>query len=230
VSSDTPLRAVRREITQTALGIAVASAIYGFSLGALAVTAGLSVGQACAMSLLVFTGATQLAVVSVIDAGGAIGTALANGIMLSLRHIAYGAAMSRVFPRSVGSRLLLSQIIIDESTAMASAQSNRRDAQFAFTVTGVSLFVAWNLATFAGALLSTTVTNPETFGLDAVFPAAFVALLAPQLRRTGAVRAAAMGLVIAAALVPFTPAGIPIIAAAVGVVASTALVWREASR
>jgi predicted branched-subunit amino acid permease len=123
----------------------------------------------------------------------------------------------------------LSQIVIDESTAMASAQVDRQTAQFAFTVTGVSLFIAWNASTFAGALLSTNVTNPETFGLDAVFPAAFVALLAPQLRRTGAGRAAALGLVIAAVLVPITPAGIPIVAAALGVAGSAALVWREAA-
>ncbi len=192
-------------------------------------TAGFTVAQACAMSLLVFTGASQLAVVSVIDAGGAVGTAVANGIMLSLRHVAYGAAVSRVLPRHLGKRLLSSQVIIDESTAMAAAQTDRATARFAFTVTGATLFVAWNLSTLAGALLSTNVTNPETFGLDAVFPAAFVALIAPQLRRPGAPRAAAAGLIIAAALVPFTPAGIPIIAAALGVCVAIPLIVRQVS-
>jgi predicted branched-subunit amino acid permease len=210
---------VSRRLVANALAIGLATAVYGFSFGALAVTAGLSTLQTVAMSALVFTGATQLAVVGVLLAGGALPGAIANGLVLALRHLAYGVAVAPLLPRSLAGRLGASQLIIDESVAMATAQRDPAAARRAFWATGLSVFVCWNSATLAGALASQALTDPEALGLDAVFPAAFVALLAPQLRRPGAPAAALAGALIAAVLVPFVPPGVPVLVAATGVLA-----------
>jgi branched chain amino acid efflux pump len=107
--------------------------------------------------------------------------------------------------------------VIDETTAMARSQSDPENARRAFLATGVSVWVFWNLGTLVGAVAGGGIGDPQSLGLDAMFPAAFLALLAPQLRRPGAPVAAAAGVVIALALIPFTPAGVPIVAALAGV-------------
>jgi predicted branched-subunit amino acid permease len=108
--------------------------------------------------------------------------------------------------------------VIDESTAMARAEDDPRAARRAFLATGVSVWICWNAGTLAGALVGGGLGDPRALGLDAMFPAAFLALLAPQLRRPGAPVAALAGAVAALALVPFAPAGVPVIAALAGVV------------
>jgi len=197
-----------------ALAIGLATGAYGLSFGALAVAAGLSLGQAVAMSAFVFTGATQLSVVGALAAGGAAAPAVASGLVLASRHLAYGIAVAPLLPGSRRARLLAAHLVIDESTAMARAEPDRRRALLAFWATGVSVFACWNAATIAGALIGRAIADPAALGLDAVFPAAFVALLAPQLATRPARRAAVAGAAIAAALVPIAPAGVPMLAAA----------------
>ena len=109
-------------------------------------------------------------------------------------------------------------LVIDESTAMARAQDEPRAAWRAFLATGLSVWLCWNAGTLAGALLGGGLGDPRSLGLDAMFPAAFLALLAPQLRRPGAPVAAVAGAMIAIAVLPFAPAGVPVIAALAGVV------------
>ena len=159
----------------------------------LAVAAGLSVAQTCAMSLLVFTGASQFALVGVIGAGGGLTAALVPAVLLAGRNSLYGMSLAPVMRGRLLSRALQSQLIIDESTAMARAQPERAAAYRAFLATGLSVFVFWNLGTLAGALVGEGLGDPKALGLDAMFPAAFVALLAPQLRRPGARTAAIAG-------------------------------------
>lgn len=204
----------------TALGIGVATGIYGISFGVLAVTAGLSPAQACAMSLLVFTGGSQFAAVSVMAAGGSTATAAANALLLGARNAAYGLSLASLLRGSRGKRALASQLIIDESTAMARAQEEPDEARGAFWFTGLSVFVFWNLGTLAGAVAGSGLGDPARYGLDAMFPAAFLALLAPQLRQPGAPAAALTGALIAVVLIPITPAGIPVLAASLGVMAA----------
>jgi 4-azaleucine resistance transporter AzlC len=204
-------------LTRNALAIGVATGVYGISFGVLSQTAGLSLLQTIAMSALVFTGATQLSVVGTLVAGGGLGTALANGLLLAARNTAYGVAMAPLLRGSLLRRIFASQIIIDESTAMARAQDDDETARRALLTTGISVYLFWNSGTIVGALAGSAIGDPAKFGLDAMFPAAFLALLAPQLRRPGAPRAAVAGALIAAVLVPFTPAGVPILAAALGV-------------
>ena len=196
-----------------ALAIGLATGAYGLSFGALAVAAGLSLAQAVAMSAFVFTGATQLSVVGALAAGGAAAPAVASGLVLASRHVAYGVAVAPVLPGTLRARLLAAHLVIDESTAMARAQPDPRRARVAFWATGASVFAFWNAATIAGALIGSAIADPAALGLDAVFPAAFVALLAPQLATGPARRAALAGAAIAVALVPVAPAGVPVLAA-----------------
>jgi len=201
-----------------ALGIGVAVGVYGISFGVLAVASGLSPAQACVMSMLVFTGASQFAFVGVLAGGGGALAAIGPAVMLAVRNAAYGLSLTAILPARLRDRALSAHLVIDETTAMARAQSDPDAARRAFLATGVSVWVFWNAGTLAGALLGGGIGDPRTLGLDAMFPAAFLALLAPQLRRPGAPVAAVAGVAIALALVSFTPAGVPIIAALAGVV------------
>lgn len=200
------------------LGAAVG--VFGISFGVVAVAAGLSVPMACAMSLFVFTGATQFAAVGVIAAGGSPLAALGTGLLLGVRHIGYGIALRRTVRGSLARRLLAAQFLIDESTVMGLAQPDAETGDRAFWWAGLSVFVCWNAGTLVGALLGDSIGDPAALGLDAVFPAAFLALLAPSFLVDERRIAAAVGAVVALALVPFTPAGVPVVAAgavAVGV-------------
>lgn len=202
----------------SAAGIGIAVGVYGISFGVLAVAGGLSPLQACVMSLLVFTGASQFAFVGVLSAGGGPLAAAAPAVMLALRNAVYGLSLAPILPRRVRERVLLSQFVIDETTAMARAQDDPNVARRAFLATGVSVFLCWNAGTLVGALIGGGLGDPRTLGLDGMFPAAFLALVAPQLRRAGAPAAAVAGAIVAVSIVPFAPAGVPIVAAIAGLV------------
>ena len=211
---------VDRRASQTltgAAGIGVAVGLYGVSFGVLAVASGLTPAQACVMSMLTFTGASQFAFVGVLAAGGGALAALGPAVMLAVRNAAYGLSLAPILPRRLRDRALLAHFVIDETTAMARAQDDPVAARRAFIATAISVWLGWNAGTLAGALLGGGLGDPRALGLDAMFPAAFLALLAPQLRRPGAPVAAIAGAIVAVALVPFTPAGVPIIAALAGV-------------
>jgi 4-azaleucine resistance transporter AzlC len=206
------------QTVSAAVGIGVAVGVYGISFGVLAVAAGVSPAQACVMSMLVFTGASQFAFVGVLAAGGGALAAVGPAVMLAMRNAAYGLSLAPILPARLRDRALAAQLVIDESTAMARAEDDPVVARRAFLATGVSVWVFWNAGTLAGALLGGGLGDPRALGLDAMFPAAFLALLAPQLRRPGAPVAAVAGAMIAVALVPVAPAGVPVIAALAGVV------------
>ncbi len=196
------------------LGMAVG--VFAVSFGVGAVSAGASTVQACAMSLLVFTGASQFSAVSVIAAGGSTGAALGGAMMLSARNGVYGLAMAPHLGGSVRSRLIAAQLTIDESTAMGLAQDNEPARRAAFWITGLSVYCFWNLGTLIGALLGNSI-DPTTFGLDAAFPAAFVVMLWPHLRFPRGRIAAGLGAATCLALIPFAPVGVPILCASLAV-------------
>ena len=199
------------------LGLAVG--VFGASFGVLATTAGLTVAQACAMSVLVFTGASQFTAVVVVGSGGSLGSAFASALLLAARNAAYGVALAPTMAiRPLGRRLLAAQLVIDESTAMAMAQPGRAAREHAFWVTGVTVFVCWNVSTLLGAVAGDAIGDPQALGLDVAFPAGFVALVAPHLRSRRGWVAALSGALVALALVPLAAPGVPIVAAAVGVV------------
>ncbi|KUN75506.1 branched-chain amino acid ABC transporter permease [Streptomyces griseoruber] len=175
---------------------------------------GLTVWQSCALSLLVFTGASQFALVGALAAGGNPLTAAAGAFFLGVRNAFYGLRLSQVLalPRAV--RPLAAQWVIDETAAVSLAQPGRRAARIGFTVTGVSLYVLWNLTTLLGALGAEAIGDTDAWGLDAAGPAVFLALLAPMLR-TGTERVVAgLAVVLGLGLLPVVPAGVPVLVAA----------------
>jgi predicted branched-subunit amino acid permease len=210
--SITPRRAVIRD----SLGVGIAVGTYGFAFGAASVAAGLSVLQTCLLSLLTFTGGTQFAVVGVVAGGGTLAAALGSGLLLGSRNTLYAMRLAPLLRVRGGRRLVAALGTIDESTAMAIGQRHEANARTAFWWTAGGVFVVWNLATLLGAVGTSAVGDPSRFGLDAVIPAAFLALVAPRLRGPQAWterRVAIGGAVIAFVLIPVTPAGVPVLAA-----------------
>jgi 4-azaleucine resistance transporter AzlC len=209
-------RAVDRQVVVAGLSLGAAVGVFGIAFGVGAVAAGGSVAQACLMSLLVFTGASQFSAVSVAAAGGTTGAALGGAMLLAARNGVYGLAVSRIIRGSLAERLLAAHWTIDETTAMATAQSDPRARRHAFWITGVAVYSFWNVGTLIGALAGSAI-DPLTYGLDAAFPAGFVAMVAPQLRRPPGLLAGVLGALICLVLIPFTPVGVPILCSAVAI-------------
>lgn len=208
------MSATGRAVVRNCVGVGVAVGTYGFAFGAASVAAGLSALQTCLLSLLAFTGGTQFAVVGVVAGGGGLAAALGSGLLLGSRNALYAMRLAPLLRVRGARRLLAAQGTIDESTAMAVGQGEDGLARTAFWWTFGSVFLMWNVATLLGAVGASAFGDPARFGLDAVVPAAFLALLAPRLR-DGRIerRVAVAGAVIAAVLIPITPAGVPVLAA-----------------
>ena len=158
------------------------------SFGVLAVAAGFSVAQTCAMSLLTFTGASQFTFVSVIASGGTAAAGLPPALLLAARNGIYALSLRDVLHGGRLRRAVDAHLVIDESTAMAHAQSEHPEKRRAFLLTGLGILLCWNLGTLAGALAGGAIADPGTLGLDAIFPAVFLALLVPQIRSRRALR------------------------------------------
>jgi predicted branched-subunit amino acid permease len=206
--------AARRVTVRNSLGVGLAVGTYGFAFGAASVAAGLSVLQTCLLSLLAFTGGTQFAVVGVVAGGGTVAAALGSGLLLGARNTLYAMRLAPLLRVGGPRRLVAALGTIDESTAMAVAQPSDGLARVAFWSTFGGVWTCWNLFTLLGAVGASVLGDPQTLGLDAVVPAAFLALLAPRLR-AGTVerRVAVAGALLAAALIPLTPPGVPVLAA-----------------
>ncbi len=195
------------------LGVGIATGLYGTSFGAVSVAAGLSVAQTCALSLVMFTGASQFALVGVLAAGGSPVSSALTALLLGSRNTLYGLRVGPLLGYRGARRAAAAHLLIDESTAMSINRPDRTLARLGFLATGLSIFVLWNLFTLLGAVAGEALGDPETYGLDAAVGAAFLALLWPRLsdsvNRGVALAAAALALT----LVPFTPAGLPVLAA-----------------
>lgn len=218
-----PARPVRDGIS---LGLAVG--ISGIAFGAAAVSSGLTAWQACALSLLAFTGASQFALAGVVAAGGSLLAGTAGAILLGSRNSLYGLRLAGVLQLRGPGRLLAAQGVIDETTAITLAQPDQAAGRKAFSVTFCVLYLTWNLATLAGAFGAGRVGSPQALGLDVVGPAAFLALIYPRVRAGRTERAVALAAVaIALALTPVLPVGVPVILASLaalgGAVASPAV-------
>ncbi|WP_435744095.1 AzlC family ABC transporter permease [Nocardioides sp. SYSU DS0663] len=216
----------RSAIIRDGLGVGVATGAYGVSFGAVSVAAGLDVWQTCVLSLLMFTGASQFALVGVVAAGGAPLSGALAALLLGTRNTLYGLRVAPLLGWRGWRRAAAAHLLIDESTAMSVTRPTGDAARLGFVVTGGSVFVLWNLATLAGALAGTVIGDPRTYGLDAAVGAAFLALLWPRLdtlrHRLVAVAAAAVAL----GAVPVTAAGVPVLVAA-GVALLAGVLTRE---
>ena len=217
----------RRQVLRQAVSVSVATGAYGISFGALSVAAGLTIAQTCALSLLLFSGASQFALVGIL-AGAPTGglAAVATSTLLGVRNLLYGLQVSRMLDVRGPRRLVAAQVTIDESTAVGIAQPEAPAARVGFWATGLGIYALWNLATFLGALVGDALGDPRTYGLDAAAAAAFTALLWPRLKSADAFAIAAVAALVAVLLAPHAPAGVPVLVAATA--ALIAGFWRRA--
>jgi predicted branched-subunit amino acid permease len=213
----------RSSVLRDAIGLGLAVGLYGAAFGAAADAAGLDLWQAMTLSALMFTGASQFALVGVLGAGGSALAAVGSALLLGTRNTVYGVRLLPLLqPRGAFRRLGTAHWVIDETTALSIAAPDRALARLAFVAGGASIFLMWNATTVIGALGAAALTGPALAALDAVVPAAFLALLWPRLRKgfpEAAVqrRVALGGAVVALALTPVVPAGVQVIAAVVAV-------------
>ena len=203
----------RSTVTRNAIGVGLATGLYGISFGALAVTSGFSFAQAQVLSLGLFSGASQFAVVGIMGAGGGALAAIATSSLLGIRNGLYALSLARVLKLSGIKKVFASHITIDESTAMSVANVDDEElSRWAFWATGISVFVFWNIATAIGAIGASLITDPKSFGLDAAVGAAFLALLWPRLINIQIRYIALSAALLAIILIPVVRPGIPVLA------------------
>jgi branched chain amino acid efflux pump len=201
--------------------IAIAVLAFGASFGILARDAGMGVAAPIVMSFTTFAGSAQFAVASVLDDGGALVAAIAAAVLLNLRYLAIGVSVAPSLRGSAPRRLAEAQLAVDESWAVS--QCEGRVDRDRLVGAGLVLMAAWCAGTVGGVIGGSALGDPEDYGLDAMFPALFLALLVGQLDSRRARAAAVMGALIALALTPLVPPGVPIVAAAAGAVIALAV-------
>ncbi len=209
----------RRAAVSMSLGVAGAVALYGISFGALSVAAGLDVWQTQVLSLFMFSGGSQFALIGLIAAGAPGPTAILGAGLLGIRNGLYSLRTAPIVGRGFWKRLVAGQWTIDESTAVALAQPTPELSRIGFWVTGAGIYLGWNAMTLVGALLGDAMGDVRSFGLDAAAAAAFLGLLWPRIQSREPIAMAAVAAVVAAIAIPTLPIGIPVVVAAlVGVV------------
>ncbi|HVV22689.1 MAG TPA: AzlC family ABC transporter permease [Pseudonocardiaceae bacterium] len=202
--------------------VCLADGVVGASFGAIAVSGGQPAWVPVTMSLLVFAGGAQFAALGIVLAGGNPFAAAVAGLLLNARHVPFGFAVADV----VGRRLAGAHLMIDESVAFALAQREPDRRRAAFWTCGVLLFVTWNVGVLVGVAAGRLIGDSNALGLDAASPVVLLALVLPSLHDHATARAAVLGGAIALASTPFLPAGLPVAAALLGLVAT----WRPARR
>lgn len=221
VSEDSGERDIRRRLLRMALSITAAVAPFGIVFGAAASTAGLNLWEAVGYSVFVFGGSSQFAAVEILGDGGSVVAAAVAGLLLNVRSLAFGVIMAPALVGSLWARALMSQLMIDESTAVGTATEDLATRRYGYLAGGLGVFVVWNLTTIIGFLLFSGAGDLiEDLGLDVAGPAAFLALLWPRLADRRQLVVALVGALIAVALVPCAAPGIPILASMIGVLAA----------
>lgn len=213
----TPRLPIAPDLIRDASLVWLASGVVGVSFGAIAVAGGLPVWVPVVMSLVVYAGSAQFSAVGVLLAGGGPLAAAATGLLLNTRTAAFSLAVADTLGKGRLARLVGAHLVTDETVAFALAQSDPVRRRTAFWVSGLGLFAVWNIGVLAGALAGDAIGDTARYGLDAAFPAVLVALVLPALRADSAVRrSAVLGACVALALVPVTPAGVPVLLALAG--------------
>ena len=212
--------AQRRSIRAQAISIGLAISPFGLAFGALCAESGVGVWEALGFSSLVFGGSSQFAAVSVLADDGTVIAAVTAGLLLNLRSLAFGVSMAPSLKGSLLWRAGVSQLMIDESTAIGSSQSTHELRRYGYLWGGLSVFVLWNATTLIGvSVLSEAESLIRDLGIDATIPAAFLGLIWNKLENAKHRTVALIGAITALILIPITPAGIPVIAAA------SAIIW-----
>ena len=210
-----------RQARSQGIQVALAVSLYGMSFGALAMVSGFSLWQTMVLSLVMFSGASQFAVIGIVVTGGVSAglTAVLSAGLLGVRNGLYALRMSALLEPRGWTRLAAAQLTVDESTAVATAQPSREAARAGFWTTAVALFLGWNLSTLVGALLGDVIGDVRSYGLDAAAAAAFLGLVWPWLRVGEPVVVAIGAAVVSIVLLPVVPAGVPVLIVAVVAIA-----------
>ncbi len=212
---------VNRTTAAASLSVSFTVGLYGIAFGAAGIAAGFSLLQTCALSLLTFSGASQFAVVGVLGAGGSAISGIATASLLGIRNALYGMRMAPLLKIRGWKRLVGAQVTIDESTGVALGQSELGEAQMrqGFWLTGIGVYIFWNIFTVVGALGAQAMGDPAAWGLDAAVPAAFLGLVWPRLTNGKERALAVAAMALSLGLTPFVAAGVPIISTALLAVA-----------
>ncbi|HET9723213.1 MAG TPA: AzlC family ABC transporter permease [Actinomycetota bacterium] len=201
-----------RDGARAAAPLAIAVAAFGISFGLLARAEGWGWAAPVVMSATTFAGSSQFAALSVLGDGGTVAAAVTAALLLNARYAPIGVSVAPYMSGSAWSRFLHAQLIVDESWAISAEGHGRYNTRMLIGA-GLTLYAAWIAGTAVGSLFGDALADPEALGLDAAFPALFLALLVPQIRDRRALAAALLGAAIAVVLTPVAPAGVPIIAA-----------------
>lgn len=206
----------RNEVKSLSLGVGVATGLYGISFGALSVAAGLDFWQTMALSLLMFSGGSQFAFIGVIASGANFGPAILSAWLLGIRNGFYALRVAPVLSVARFVKPLAAQLTIDESNAVSLSQEpDKSKERLGFWLTGIAVFVFWNIFTFLGALLGESLGDPTQWGLDAAAAAAFLGLIWPRLRESRLLLLAVISAFAASALALVLPAGFPVVLTAI---------------
>lgn len=222
IPQDTPTddAAEAKAVARKGLWVGIATGAYGISYGALAVAAGLNVWQSILLSLLLFSGGSQFALIGVLGAGGSGASAVGTSTLLGLRNGFYGLQVSKLLQVTGWRRIAAAQLTIDESTAVSITQPTSRLARIGFWHTGIWVYLLWGLMSAVGAVLGNAMGDPTRYGLDAAAPAAFCALVWSRLNTRRAQLVAVAAGLIALLVSPHTASGIPVLVAALAAVAA----------
>jgi 4-azaleucine resistance transporter AzlC len=207
-----PTEATYRTGARRIIPIAVAGGIFAASFAVLAHASGFDGVAAVVMSATTFGGSAQFAAVSILGTGGSVAAAVVAAALLNARYVPIGVTVAGEFAGNPHRRLLEAQLIVDESWALSRRPDGSYDRRVLIGA-GLLMYCTWVSGTALGSLAGDTLGDPKRYGLDAAFPALFLALLVPQVRTRQALVAALGGGAIALVLIPFTPAGVPIVAA-----------------
>ena len=212
---------VNRTTASASFSVSFTVGLYGIAFGAAGIAAGFSLLQTCLLSLLTFSGASQFAVVGVLGSGGTAISGIATASLLGIRNALYGLRLSPILKLRGWKKVFGAQVTIDESTGVALGQSDlgEESMRHGFWLTGLGVYLFWNLFTVAGALGAQAMGDPAAWGLDAAVPAAFLGLVWPRLLGNFERALAVTAMILALVLTPFVAAGLPIIATALLAVA-----------
>lgn len=212
---------VNRTTAAASFSVSFTVGLYGVAFGAAGIAAGFSLVQTCLLSLLTFSGASQFAVVGVLGAGGTAISGISTASLLGIRNALYGMRMAPIMKFRGLKRIVGAQVTIDESTGVALGQSELGEDAMrqGFWLTGIGVYIFWNLFTVVGSLGAQAMGNPAAWGLDAAVPAAFLGLVWPRLTNGFERALAVTAMLLAIALTPFVAAGVPIISTALLAVA-----------
>jgi predicted branched-subunit amino acid permease len=206
------MRGTFRAGVRAGLPFAIAGGLLATSFGVLARDAGMPEWAAVLMSAVVFAGSAQIAALTIIAAGGGLGAALGAAALMNSRFLPIGMAFAPSLPGSAVRRAAQGQAVVDVSLVVARDGEGGYDRGLLFGSSAIQ-YLTWVSGTAAGVLAGALVEDPETLGLDAIYPAFFLALMLGELSSARAKAVAATGALIALALVPLTPPGVPVLAA-----------------